>query len=201
MLKLAGEFIEGQLADHIARLDAHTYNIFEKLAVNSYYSSLLAAGLYTDAGYTLTADTLYAVPFPVSRALTIDRLGARIKTAAAAGKKIRFGIYNDGANLDAGSLLLDAGEVAADSGGLKVITINQQLPRGLYWLACISDGTPDLYYSGSALSILGNATLIRYNNALKYVSQSYGSLPDPFPASPSEDYKLLILGVRIKSLD
>jgi len=126
MLKLAGELLEGQLADHIARLDAHSYNIFEKLAVNQYYTSLLATCLYTDSGLTLTADTLYAMPFPVPRTLTIDRLGARVKTGAS-GKKIRFGIYNDDGSVNPGSLLLDAGEVDASSAGMKVITIDQQL--------------------------------------------------------------------------
>ncbi len=36
MLKLAGEFIEGQLADHQAALDAHTKNLGEVVRTGEY---------------------------------------------------------------------------------------------------------------------------------------------------------------------
>ena len=59
MLKLAGELLEGQLADHMARLDAHTQNTYENMIVGRYY---LPGG--SRGGTTVVlADRIIAFPF------------------------------------------------------------------------------------------------------------------------------------------
>ena len=120
MLKLAGELLEGQLADHAADLDAHTKNVLEIVRTGEYYLS-------PSHGYgtlTMVANRLYARPLVVVRDITIDRLAIEVTSAGAAGTKARLGIYNVGTNLYPGTLILDAGEVAVDATGIKAATIS-----------------------------------------------------------------------------
>jgi len=203
MLKLAGELIEGQLADHIARLDAHTYNIFEQVAINRPRLPFLPTGYITDSAYALTANRLYAVPFPVVRAMTIDRLMSRVKTLDD-GKTLRIGILNDDGNIYPGTVLNQGGTVDCSGAGMKTITLDPtvSLSKGIYWLACICDGTPDLYRYVAYVSILGGYTtsILRYQAAGIYKDDTYGELPT-FPEGGTYHYHLPMMGVRIASLD
>ncbi len=201
MLKLAGELMEGQLAEHIARLDAHTKNPFQLLTIGNYYHSQYCVG-YTGSGVALTADKIYAVPFLVARPVSWDRIALRVQAAGAGGTKIRMGLYNDNGSLYPGSPYDDAGTVDVDTTGVKEITIAYSLPRGLYWLVFISDGTPSIYAIGttSIIDILGfsnpSGGRVGYEKAA-----TYGTLPDPFPASATASYYAWLIGMRVESLD
>lgn len=201
MLKLAGECIEGQMADHIARLDAHTYNLLQKFRTGEYIETLLGT---TAAANALTANKLYAVPFVVARAMTFDRIAVQVTTLAA-GSSIRLGIYNDGTNLYPGALLLDAGEVSAATTGVKAITINQALTKGLYWLALVSDGAPAIYFSYWGWAGLGKVATNFSDEQYRYwsVSFTYAALPDPFTTGGSRTSANAKPGIfmRLASLD
>ncbi len=184
MLKLAGEFIEGQLADHMADLKAHMDDACRMHRTGRMY---IGGGANPE---TLAANTLYAGSLFLARAMTFDRICVDVTVAAAAGKKARVGIYNDGTNLYPGSLILDAGEVAVDSTGLKAININQKLVAGLYWVACVSDGTPTVNSAtwNPNKWILGGTEATGYLAARAwFVAFTYAALPNPFTAGGSLD--------------
>ena len=203
MLKLAGELIEGQLADHMASLDAHIYNFWQKMRTGVYYSTNLQVYQLTSATQALTADRLYAVPMVIARATTWDRIAVYIATAAAAGKKARLGIYANGTNLHPGALVLDAGEVAVDATGTKAITIEESLSKGIYWIVIISDGTPSIRKNLYSINLLGgDATNPTRFKSLVYKDDAYGALPDPFPSGGIyEGNFILEIGLRLASLD
>ncbi len=202
MLKLAGELIEGQLADHIARLDAHTYEAFSILRTGEYYVGYMVGNTIS---ISVTVNRLIAVPLIVSRDMTVDRICIYVQVAGAAGKKARLGIYNNGTNLYPGTLLLDAGEVAIDSTGIKAITINQALTKGVYWLAIVcNDGNLDI--KGIANIFLAPPLSIHdvyhhVSNGQWYVAHSYAALPDPFTAGGTLTYGSFLVPVRVASLD
>lgn len=205
MLKLAGELLAGQLADHEVELDAHIMSPWQELRTGEYH--LFVPFITENASGVVAADTIYAVPVTVPRLLTVDRIAIRVAVAAAAGKKARLGIYGDGTNLYPGSLVLDAGEVAVDSTGIKAITIDQPLDKGRYWLALVSDGTPTIYASVDTLvSPLG---LIETSFVASYVywsvSFTYAALPDPYTGggtkTSSGNQRCWAIPLRLKSLD
>ena len=107
MLKLAGELIEGQLADHLASLNAHIHSPFEIFTVGKYRQNWIG----TTTTQNIAADTIYAVPLIVPRDTTFDRIAVEVTTAAAAGKDARLGIYTDDGAGYPGSPVLDAGTV------------------------------------------------------------------------------------------
>lgn len=187
------------LNTHIADLDAHTYNKLEKLVPGQYFQSTFSEQFST-ADATLTADRLYCMPFVVARAMTFDRIAIKVDTLAA-GAGARLGIYNSGADATPGTLLLDAGVVAVTSTGIKAITISQQLTKGLYWLACVSDGAPlvDRFYSefspyGLEETFSSTATAI-------YVAHTYGALPDPFGTPTKTTSPVPMVFLRLLSMD
>ena len=198
MLKLAGEFVEGQLADHMAELDAHTYNQYGKLVVGQYMLPYCQA--FTTAGFAVTADRLYAIPFVAARAMTVDRIAMSV-TVLAAGKEARLGIYNSGPDGKPSSLVLDAGEVSVAGTGTKAITINQALTKGLYWLAFVSDGTPSVIRYFLFATPYGIHSTWTGPAAIVYVAHAYGVLPDPFGTALVSTSQSVYMALRLASLD
>jgi len=203
MLKLAGEFTEGQLADHMAELDAHTYSWMQKLKTGEYFLPVPYETVFT---FALTADRIVAVPFVVARSMTIDRLAIEVTAAAVADKVARLGIYNDGTNLYPGSLVKDYGTVTVDSTGIKVAAGDQALTKGIYWLVIVSDGAPTVRAYIPTWSILGQpATVFDRNNTngnWYKAGVGSGALADPFVSGATlyTYYQPSILP-RLKSLD
>lgn len=199
MLKLAGEIIEGQLADHLAKLDAHTKNLEEILRTGEYIHPVNVGNYLTRAVVT---NRLYGIPIMVARDITVDRIALRVTTLDA-GKSARLGIYNnDGVNLHPGSLLLDAGEVSVGSTGVKAITINQALTKGIYHLALVSDGTPTLHWYTRYTAPLGVDASYLQPNACWYVAHTYAALPDPYTTTTTfEDLRCPTVALRLASLD
>ena len=68
---------------------------------------------------------------------TISQLAVEVTTAGAAGSLIRLGIRNGGTpSSRPGTLLIDAGTVAATTTGTKTITISQAIATtGWYWVS------------------------------------------------------------------
>jgi len=202
MLKLAGELLEGQLADHIARLDAHTKKPREIFGTGEYILPLHFAfdGISATG---ISANTLYAVPFLAARDMTVDRI-AFFTMAGQSGKYARLGIYKNGSNLYPGELLLDAGEVTLNAAEAKAITIDQALTKGLYWLALVADADPSPKVLVDCSTILGIGSGLGAANLQTgwQVSQTYGTLPDPFTSGGSfTTQHMKLIALRLKSLD
>ena len=174
-----------RIGSHEADPSAHTKNLHEVLRTGDNYVLPLAHG---SAKIQITADRLYGGLFVISRTMTFDRIAIQVTTLAA-GKSIRLGIYNVGTNLYPGTLVLDAGVVSAAATGVKTITISQQLARGIYFTAFISDGTPTLECPYAVVAPLGGhpTNFAVTNFAGWYKDDSYGALPDPLPAGGSLD--------------
>jgi len=185
---------------HAATLDAHTKNLWEKLKTGKYIPSLYRAQFdFVEA--LAEADSLKAMPFPVPRPITLDRIAIYVTTAGGAGAEMRLGIYNDGVNLYPAGLLADYGTIDATTTGIKAIIINQALAKGMYWLACVcNDATVKIPVALYHTSPLGYSDP-RYNAGNLSVSYNYGALPDPFPGGASESGYLYLISVRIASLD
>jgi len=202
MLKLAGELIEGQLADHIARLDAHTYEAFSILRTGEYYVGHISGDHY-DVSYG--ANKLHAAPLVIPRNIAVDRIAIDVEVAGGAGTHARLGIYENGTNVYPGSLLLDAGEVDITSTGIKAITIDQALTKGLYWVVFVTDdasmkicglanhpSVPPLGLQSNAFHVMSGHWRVDF---------TYGALPDPFTAGGSLNYASPLIAVRVASLD
>lgn len=200
MLKLAGELLEGQFADHTARLDAHTYQLMDEGRTGK---NQMLVPVRAFATQVITAGRLVAMVMVVPRAMTLSHLVVDV-TAAAAGKIVRLGIYGVGANLYPGSLILDAGTVAVDTTGLKILQISggQALEKGIYFLTVISDGAPTLRSYQAAWSPLGPSisALSALTTSVYKETENSAALADPFP-TPDTEWTVGYGALRISSLD
>lgn len=81
--------------------------------------------------------TLRAVPFYVPNTIAITKVGSEITGAGDAGSKLRLGIYADDGTGRPSSLVVDAGQIAADSATVQEITLGTPvtLGPGWYWAA------------------------------------------------------------------
>lgn len=203
MLKLAGQRFQEELVEHEAELDAHMGDLFQHLRTGEYIYNL-PVNFFSNLA--LVADRLYATPLVVARSLSLDRLAIEVTTAGAGSKVARLGLYRDGANLYPSSLLLDAGAVAVDTTGVKAVAVSQPLSKGLYWLACISDGTPIVRAVIYSFSPLGHSAAsfsdLYCQTHYRKDGVGAGALPDPFPSAAELriDYSPMLLG-RLQSLD
>jgi len=192
------------LSVNLADLDAHTKNLFEVYRIGVWhlpYTIGRASG-----GLALTADRLYAVPLCVHRDITISHLAVEV-TALAGGTSVRVGLYNnDGVNFTAAgaTLLNNGGTASSAANGIKSIAVAQVLTKGYYWLACISDGTPSIRYhrvAGHVLGIGASGALFDEADGMWFVADTYGNLPDPFPAAPTIIDAALAITFKVASND
>ena len=148
-----------------------------------------ASGAVTSFGVSAFLNSLRAFPFFSVRAGTIDRLCFRVTTAAAAGGLARMGIYQatGETNLYPNNLIVDTGTISTTTTGIKNFTVNVALAANtLYWFV-INFGTaaPSIlqFDAGSVFPVLGmSADLFTDNGVGWVVAQTFGALPDPFPA-------------------
>ena len=137
-------------------------------------------------GLALVADNIYATAFWTPCSYLFDRIWTWLTVAAAGGKKMRMGIYEEGGSGYPGDLVVDGGEQAADVANANEAVIAETLPGGFYWLAIISDGAPTVAAGQPLLSVIGNISespLITPPGGGWTQAQAYGALPDPFPAA------------------
>ena len=185
---------------HIADLDAHTRNILETMQTGWYHWPVFGEA----SNAAITADRLYAIPFNVARDITIDRLAVHVSNADAGNPNVRLGIYNLGANLRPGTLLNDVGTINAGSTGVKaaVISGDQALTKGMYFLAVVCDGTPSFRCCKPALHPLGLPSSNFAETFGVWMSTfSYAALPDPFDETSITVTGLCWVAYRLKSLD
>lgn len=160
----------------------------------------LAAGNTYSSGLTWTPNTptlnaLYAAPITIANSPTVTAIGLDVSTLSAANGVIRLGIYNDSAGAP-GTLLLDAGTLAADGGGTgyKKIAISQALAPGTYWLAAVAQVTiTSLVVRAISVpsvtipytNFAANAALSGTHNGVQRTTTVSAGLPSPFGAFTS----------------
>lgn len=80
------------------------------------------------------------LPISISSGRTFTGLGVEVVTAGETGSKIRLAVYKDAGGVP-GALLIDAGQVAAETVGLKTVTgLSIPLESNWYWLAATVQG-------------------------------------------------------------
>uniref|UniRef100_A0A6M3KAW7 Uncharacterized protein n=1 Tax=viral metagenome TaxID=1070528 RepID=A0A6M3KAW7_9ZZZZ len=188
--------------DHAADLDAHTLNPAEQVQTGAY--NFFNYG--TNNAQVLGADVLWGTIIWIPRALTVDRIAIDV-TAGAAGKIAYVGIYNVGANLTPGSLLIDGGSISVAAVTVVAATVSQALTKGYYYVAVVSDGTPtirSILYS--AWSPLGYPTTNFSGTNSGYYKAASGcvanaGLVDPFTAGSIAAAGVPKVLLRVASLD
>lgn len=157
----------------------------------NYATMSISGGAQTTQGIA-SANSLRAFPFYVAKATKFDRIALRVTTAATGSvPKLRLGIYKDNGNIYPGSLLLDAGEIAVNTTGVKELVIDVTLKEGLYWLVLVGQDTTAL--AVAAIPNTDHYPILQYESDLSgtplhawAVVQSYGALPATYPTgSPS----------------
>jgi hypothetical protein len=131
----------------------------------------------------LPSARLYAIPFFCPTTFKMGQIDINVTTLSAGNA--RLGIYEDNGKCAPGKLLLDAGEVATGTTGVKGITITKILRGGkLYWLALVCAATPTIraLAVGSNLSIFFglDSTLGTAWGTYYYRAFTYAALPDPW---------------------
>lgn len=141
--------------------------------------------LGTYAAFAITANRLYAMPFPNPAARTITRMAVQVTTNAAG--TAHLGIYADDGTIYPGALVADAGEISLATVGLKEITgLNIALSANmLYWLVLVNSAGTTIagVTAGTGWHLLGNAltALNVVADDYWYVAFTYAALPGTFP--------------------
>jgi len=143
-----------------------------------YYSHFAGGGSSTGS---LSANTLIGVPIFIGGSQAVTEIGIEVTGAGAGGTVIRLGIYSDSGGVP-GSLLLDAGTVAADSAAVKTIAITQTLDPGWYFLALNTDSAATVRICNISIvpSILGASSSSAGSTVYYTRSLAYGALPATF---------------------
>lgn len=177
-------------AELVATGTADAVTIGSALAValraGLWYPSLPCTGIGTNA---LPNQVLRLTPMDVPLALTLTGLAIEVTSAGDASCVSRLGIYADDGTGYPGALVLDAGTVAADSTGVKTITISQALTTGRYWVGAATQGAatvqPTIRTPASAMVSIGqSATPGTSSSNIAYTQSSVsGALPGTFTTS------------------
>lgn len=144
---------------------------------------------------TLTNNWLRVLPWIVRGTITIDRMVGDIATAGEVGSKFRMGIYADDGGSRPGALVVDAGQIAADSATVQELAIAPvTLQPGVYWLGgavqlapttqpsvrVVNGATPDVPM------ILGTALPAAGASGTAYAATGVTDvLPVTFPVNPA----------------
>jgi len=133
----------------------------------------------------LTANRLYAVPFLMGGlSQNFIRIAFQVTTLGTASLG-RAGIYADDGTIYPGSKILEGGEQACSTTGMKESVISQTLDPGLYWLALVVSVACTVRACPIAdlIPILGLDTALgtAQGNGW-YVAFTYAALPATFPA-------------------
>jgi hypothetical protein len=142
---------------------------------------------------TPALNELKAIPFFCEKTISIDRLTINVTSAASAGGVARVGIYNNTSedNPYPSSRIVDSGEIATDSTGVKDITITPVTLVGgnLYWfvyLPGVATATVRSLALGGTIPIFGlDTTMGTGVGSMWNPSLAYGALPSTYTAGGS----------------
>jgi hypothetical protein len=91
------------------------------------------------SGASFTLGQMYLWPFVVDGAWSIDRVGILVTAANSFAQRI--GLYADQGDGTPGALLNDWGTVDGSTTTFSPITISKTFDPGVYWLACVMQGS------------------------------------------------------------
>jgi hypothetical protein len=148
-----------------------------------WYTMPLACTALSVSG-ALTADRFYAIPFYCPKAIVLDSISINCTTTVSSGA-VQLGIYGD-TNGEPDARILDAGNVATTSTGVKTIAINQSLAGGtLYWLVALSKSATHAFRApalAGVVEVIGEDAACPTTHITHfYAAQAYGALPANFP--------------------
>jgi len=155
------------------------------------YTSHIGSSVNIASSTSPAINTLWAIPFIVSKTTKFDVISFRVTTLSTAGN-VRAGLYRDNGNCYPGALIFDTGSIDTSTGSTSVsrdTTITsalQILQPGLYWLAWETDSATGQYetYNGinQSMGMLGQDSGLGAANAgYGYsVAHTFGALPDPY---------------------
>ena len=131
-------------------------------------------------GQSLAAQIVLYFPIVVTTAITLSEISVNVTTqSATAGCKSRIAIYNSDASWIPTTLVLDCGEIACDSTGVKTLSMTQSLSAGRYFIRLHGDNSasrPSFYcYRGSPITgaLLGSTT--QFISAISKTGQTYAA--------------------------
>jgi hypothetical protein len=153
-----------------------------------------------------TVNTLYAMPFIVTRTTKFDTISFELTTTGA-GSNARVGIYADTGNCYPGALIFDSGNISTASGtGVKDSTITSSLQifsPGLYWLTYENSATvPQIrILPASGYLSLFPGTLGTAIPAYAYtVAHTVGALPNPYTGGATKRTAVSAVGSPIPAV-
>lgn len=174
--------------------------------------SRLISGKYVMPAYSrnptnlaIANETMFAVPVVFRNEGTIDALGIYVGTAGQSGAKIRLGMYLDnGSGCYPGALVVDGGQVSADSTGVKTISVSVPVKAGVYWVVAVAQSAPSTQPSvNCALSLYPRVMASNAFDALQGNARCYqqtgvsGALPATFVSTPATGIRDVMVGVRV----
>lgn len=171
-------YVDGVTSAIQTQLDGRfTYPPF---ASGGYYSSAFHGRQTSNAG---TLNTTHYTAIYVGATTSFDRIGTYTGTVTTAGT-VRLGIYSD-LNGAPNSRILDAGTVAfSSSTSPYLITINQSLSPGWYWLAFnMQSGTSNFLSFQTASQPQGNQRMYSNTANTSVSGFTQGSVSGAFPAT------------------
>lgn len=141
-------------------------------------------GLAAMAG-GLSDDQMYLVPIFISEDMTFDRIAIEVTTAAASAT-VRLGLY-DSVDSVPTNLIADFGTVAADTTGVKELTISQAVSKGLIWAAYVCSNSSSVrliqIQDGHQTMTFGSTAAQMFDNYSYTQTGVTGALPDPTTAT------------------
>jgi len=153
---------------------------FFQTLLGKYYAPILFynwRGVEAD----MPANRLFATFYPVFRKIRFDRIGTFVEGAGAAGARMRLGVYSN-LNFKPDKLILDAGEVEAETTGQKELAIDLTLEPGRYWTVFLTnDPTIDLPFFDFFLNLWKKPDDLKAGEGSYEADQTYGPLPSTFP--------------------
>lgn len=168
-------------------MDRKDYSYYRKTGTDNierWYTG--SVGVITSTTLSgLGSGTLRAIPFAVTKTITLDRIAMEITAAGTGGSLLRLGIYSS-VNALPYDLVLDAGTIAADSATFQSITIDQTLPPNLYWLTFIHNSASTItvraMQAAVCANVLGVPSTLGTGTYQSYLASTFtfGALPNPF---------------------
>ena len=129
---------------------------------------------------SLAAQQVLYFPIVVTTTLTLSEVSVNVTTqSSTAGCKARIAIYNSSSAWVPTTLIVDCGEVACDSTGVKTLAISQQLLPGNYFIRLHGDNSasrPSFYtYRGSLINGTLLTTATQFFATISKSSQTYAA--------------------------
>lgn len=125
----------GDLSTDLTNLSARVIFEGRPWYISGTFYSIPGVTISSVSTSSIDANYVYYNPICVTSTIVLTQLAVEVTTAAAAGSKARLGIYNSSISWQPSTLVLDAGEIATDSTGIKYISINKTLSPGRYLFA------------------------------------------------------------------